>query len=75
MYGNKNVGMRYVCTVYRIVFYERMDNVMWSASIRVLNPYEALRIESANEQVVCERVSTRHRIAIFLRKLANIIDK
>ena len=47
---------------------------MWSESIRVLNPYEALRIDFANEQVVCESVSARHRIAIFLRKLANIID-
>ena len=67
--------MRYVCTVYCVIFHEGMDNVMWSESIRVLNPYEALRIDSANEQVVCESVSARHRIAIFLRKLANIIDK
>lgn len=48
---------------------------MWSKSVEVLNPYEAL----CNSAISCEitkseKPTVKHKIAVFLRKLANTID-
>ena len=75
MHGHKSLGSWYVCIIYRIIFHEGMDNVMWSKSIEVLNPYEALRCNSTDAEIVhVENCTVRHKVAIFLRKLANAID-
>ena len=68
--------MRHGGDVYRVALNERIVYLMWSESISMLNPYEAMCASQNVEENLTnpKAVSLRHRIAICLRRIANKID-